>query len=125
MPPAPFDGVVNSTQVFADRTLEMFPGHVLESQFQAFRFSLKAALGYSPLATQSQCCGKKFLRCHPSLLSPRSLKMQIHPCFAPRTKYQQFLRLRDRSEERAKGYQNAKGSNLPSAERSLLKRETE
>jgi len=45
MPPAPFDRVVNSTQVFADRTLEMFPGHVLESQFQAFRFTLKAALG--------------------------------------------------------------------------------
>src|SRR5208337_3546019 len=34
MPPASFDGVVNSTQSIADRALEMFPWHVLESQFQ-------------------------------------------------------------------------------------------
>src|SRR5580704_5582166 len=66
MPPASFDGVVDSTGSFADRALEMFPGHVLESQFQAFGFSLKAALGHSPLPTQSQCCSKKFFRCHPS-----------------------------------------------------------
>jgi hypothetical protein len=65
MPPASFDGVVNSTGSFADWAFEVFPGHVLESQFQAFGFSLKAALGHSPLPTQAQCCGKKFLWCHP------------------------------------------------------------
>jgi ABC-type uncharacterized transport system permease subunit len=31
MPPASFDGVVDSTRSFADRALEMFSGHVLES----------------------------------------------------------------------------------------------
>jgi hypothetical protein len=36
----------------------MFRGHVLASQFQTLRFSLKAAFGHSPLSTQSQCCGK-------------------------------------------------------------------
>src|SRR5271166_3141592 len=78
MPPPSFEGVVDSTPSFADRALEMFPWQVLESQFQAFGFSLKAAFGHSPLPPQSQCCGKKFLRCHPSYCSPRSSKMQVH-----------------------------------------------
>jgi hypothetical protein len=65
MPPACFDGVVDSTRCFADRALEMFPCNVLEWQFQTLRFSLKAALGHSPLSTQSQCC-KKFPPGHSS-----------------------------------------------------------
>ena len=58
MPPASLEGVVDSTEGFTDWRLEMFPWHVLESQFQAFRFSLEATFGHSPLPTQSQCCGK-------------------------------------------------------------------
>jgi hypothetical protein len=128
IPPACFDGVVDSTRCFADRALEMFPCNVLELlewQFQTLRFSLKAALGHSPLPTQSQCCGKKFPPVSSFLLSPRSPKTQIHPsCLASRTKYQQLLRLRDRSEERAKAIER-KRQNLLNAGRSLLKREAE
>src|SRR5271169_1757660 len=121
MPPASFDGVVDSTGSFTDWTLEMFPRHVLESQFQAFRFSLEAAFGHSPLPTQSQCCGKKFLRCHSFLLSPRSPEMQIHPPFCfPRVPTAFAVESLERGT--SYGLSNAKGSNLPSAERSLLKR---
>jgi hypothetical protein len=49
MPPAPLDGVVYSTQSFTVRTLKMFSRHMLQAQFQAFGFSLEAALGHSPL----------------------------------------------------------------------------
>jgi hypothetical protein len=63
MPPASFDGVVHSTQSFTLRTLKMFPWHLLQSQFQALRFSLKTALAHSPLPAQTQRCGKKFFRC--------------------------------------------------------------
>jgi len=51
--------------------------------------------------------------------------MQIDPCRLPEEGTHRFCGLRDRSEERAKGAINAKDSDLPSAERSLLKRETE
>jgi hypothetical protein len=49
MPPAPLDGVMYSTQSFTVRTLKMFSRHMLQAQFQAFGFSLEAALGHSPL----------------------------------------------------------------------------
>ena len=39
--------------------------------------------------------------------------MQIHPLFGTRTKYQQLLRLRDRSEERAQGYRTQKAVTFP------------
>jgi hypothetical protein len=55
----------------------MFPWYVLQSQFQAFWFSLKAALGHSPLSAQAQRCGKKFFWCHPFYSSPRSPKTQL------------------------------------------------
>ncbi len=42
----------------------MFSWDVLDSQFQAFGFTLKAALGHSPLPAQSKRGGKKFFRCH-------------------------------------------------------------
>src|SRR6202012_4025974 len=71
MPPASFDDVVDSTGSLTDWTLEMFPRHVLESQFQAFRFTLKMAFGHSPLPTQAECSGKKFLRVSSFLLNPR------------------------------------------------------
>jgi hypothetical protein len=61
---------VDSTQGFTLWTLKMFPWHVLQSQFQALRFSLKAAFAHSPLAAQSQRHGKKFFRCHPFYCSP-------------------------------------------------------
>jgi len=50
-------------QAVALRTLKMFPWHVLQSQFQALLFSLKATLAHSPLPAQSRRCGKKFFRC--------------------------------------------------------------
>jgi hypothetical protein len=58
----------------------MFPWNVLQSQFQAFWFSLKAALGHSPLSAQAQRCGKKFFWCHPFYSSPRSPKTQMAAC---------------------------------------------
>jgi hypothetical protein len=53
--------------------------------------------------------------------------MQIHPLLFgfPNKIPRAFAVERARSEERAQGLSNAKGSHLPSAERSLLKRETE
>jgi hypothetical protein len=77
MPPAPFDSVMDSTQSFTLRTLKMLPWDVLESQFQAFRFSLKAAFGNPPLLSQSKRCGKEFLRRHTSYSSPVSPETQI------------------------------------------------
>src|SRR5208282_2194745 len=93
----------------------MFTWHVLESQFQAFRFSLKAAFGHSPLPTQSQCRGKKFLRCHPSYGVHGHPKCKSIPLFglAPDQVYQQLLRLRDRSEERAQGYRTQNAVTFP------------
>src|SRR5260370_32079596 len=89
MSPAPFDGVVHSTQSLTVRTLKMFPWNVLESQFQALGFSLKAAFGHSPLPAQSKRCGKEFLRCHSFLLTPPSPKTQI-PCLPPERSPQSF-----------------------------------
>jgi hypothetical protein len=80
VPPASLDRVVDSTQGFTLGTLKMFPRHVLQAQFQALRFSLKAAFAHSPLAAQSQRCGKKFFRCHPFYSSPPPPKTQIPLC---------------------------------------------
>jgi hypothetical protein len=68
MPPAALDSVVHATPSFALRTLKMLPWHVLQSQFQALWFSLKAALRYPPLLRESQRCSKEFFQCHPFLL---------------------------------------------------------
>jgi hypothetical protein len=39
---SPFDGVVRPTEGSTLGTLKMFPWEILESQFQAFRFTFKA-----------------------------------------------------------------------------------
>src|SRR3979411_2186636 len=100
MPPVPFDSVVHSTQIFTDRTLKMFPWNVFESQFQALRFSLKAALGHSPLLAQSQCCGKKFFRCHPFYSNPIHQKAKSIPSLFHEQRPKGFA-VDSRSEERA------------------------
>src|SRR6202011_3867141 len=100
MPPVPFDRVVHSTQSFTDRTLKMFPWNVFESQFQALRFSLKAALGHSPLLAQSQCCGKKIFQCHPFLLKSIHPKVKSIPILSPEQRPKVFA-LDSRSEKRA------------------------
>src|SRR4029077_16835396 len=114
MSPAPFDRVVHPTKGSTLRTLKMLPRHVLQSQFQAFWFFLKAALHYLPLLPQTQRCGKKFFRCHPCYFSPPS----------PKTQIEWLLRLTASGEERAKCCQTQNAVTFPSAERSLLKRET-
>jgi hypothetical protein len=51
--------------------------------------------------------------------------MQIQLFLLLQPKDPPLLRLRDRSEERAEGYRTQNAVTFPSAERSLLKRETE
>ena len=109
MPPASFDGVMDSTRSFAERALEMFPGQVLESQFQRLgspskRHSATRHCRPNPSAAVKSSSGVILLipvHGHPKCKSLR--------CLAPDQSYQQLLRLRDRSEERAQGYrtQNA------------------
>jgi hypothetical protein len=76
-PPASLDGVVHWAQSLTLRTGKMFPWHVLESQLQPFGFSLKAALGHSPLPTQSKRCSKKLFGRHAFYFSRRLAQMQI------------------------------------------------
>ena len=64
MPPPSLDGVVHCAKSLTLRTGKTFPWHVLESQLQTFGFTLKAALGYSPLPTQSKRCSKEFFGRH-------------------------------------------------------------
>jgi hypothetical protein len=117
MPPASFDGVMDSTRGFTDWTLEMFPRHVLESQFQAFgspskRHSATRHCRPKPSAAVKSSSGVILL-----IESTTALKMQIPPLsLLLRPKYLHLLRLRDRSEERAKGYRTQKAVTFPSAE---------
>src|ERR1700737_4784003 len=122
MSPAPFDRVVHPTKGSTLRTLKMLPRDVLQSQFQAFWFSLKAAFHYLPSLPQSQRCGKKFFRCHSAYFSPPSPKTQI-TVFVSRTKSQRLLRLTARGEERAKCCRTQNAVTFPSAKRSLLRGE--
>ena len=101
----------------------MFPWHVLESQFQAFGFSLKAALGYSPLPTQSKRCSKEFFRRHAFYLEP-TISPNANRCFGTAAKSLKLLRSAACGEERAKGCRTQNTVTFLSAPLSLLKIET-
>src|SRR5271170_2605610 len=77
MPPASLDCVVHSAEGSTLGTLKLLPWNVIESQFQAFGFSLKTAFAHSPLLAQSKRYGKKFFLCHGLYSSPPSPKTQI------------------------------------------------
>ncbi len=97
----------------------MFPWHVLESQLQAFGFSLKAALDYSPLPAQSKRCSKEFFRRHAFYFSRRLAQMQITSA-----KSLKLLRSAPCGEKRAKGCRTQNTVTFLSAPLSLVKIET-
>ena len=114
---------MDSTQILTDRTGKMFPWNVFQSQFQALGFSLKAALGHSPLPAQSQCCGKKLFRCHLSnkcIIAERQI-----PWSLPERGLPKAFAVDSPPRGTSGVLLNAKCSHPLSAKRSLLKRETE
>ena len=122
MPPASLDGVVHCAQSLTLRTAKTFPWHVLESQLQAFGFTFKAALGYSPLPTQSKRCSKEFFGRHRFNFSRLQAEMQI--AFGAAAKSLKLLRSAACGEERAKGCRTQNTVTLLSASLSLVKIET-
>jgi len=123
MPPASLDGVVHCAQSLTFRTGKTFSWHVLESQLQAFGFTLKAALGYSPLPAQSKRCSKELFRCHAFYFVPTT-NQNANRGFGVAAKSQKLLRLAAWGEERAKGCRTQNTVTLLSAPLSPLKIET-
>ena len=62
----------------------------------------KAALGYSPLPTQSKRCGKQLFQCHAFYFVP-TISQNANRRFGVAAKSQKLLRLAACGEERAKG----------------------
>src|SRR6202011_2641008 len=113
MPPASFDGVVNSTQSFADRALEMFPGTCSSRNSKRLgspskRHSATRHCRPNPSAAVKSSSGVILL-----IESTLTQNANPPPLFGTRIKYQQLLRLRGRSEERAKGYRTQNAVTFP------------